>query len=316
MVHTLGLDLAGSLTATGGVGAALASTTGSESFNYLYDGNGNVISTCDSKGEITAKLAYSPFGEKLFGADLPFTFSTKTVDSSGLSYYGARYYSMELGRWLNKDKSYESGGVNVYCFCKNIPLTYFDVLGFYPVNGITFDEVSEWIRDHAFKDGLFIGSYTFDKDSVEYDLINFNVIVEWTEDVPNNQCSGCKIYKTNCSGYIHYTSYSNSIDLPELSPNVSFSQNEMNAWMDFYTAISIHEMGHKEITSSLLGVNHYIDAFGEDCGGFEYAREKCNSNLVNNAAQYNSSLLGLLSARQLEYDNNYTNPVDLPWSYQ
>ena len=124
--HTLGLDIAQSLTATGGVGAVLASTTynfslslgegqgeGVMSQHYLYDGNGNVISACDSKGEIIAKLAYSPFGlpyvalakegEKLSGADLPFTFSTKPVDASGFVYYGYRYYSPELGRWLSRD---------------------------------------------------------------------------------------------------------------------------------------------------------------------------------------------------------------------
>ena len=45
--HTLGLDLAGSLTATGGVGAVLASTTGNDTQNYLYDRTGNVIGITD-----------------------------------------------------------------------------------------------------------------------------------------------------------------------------------------------------------------------------------------------------------------------------
>ncbi len=127
--HTLGLDLAQSLTATGGVGAVLASTTGSDSFNYLYDGNGNVISTCNSKGEITAKLAYSPFGEKLSGADLPFNFSTKSSDSSGLTYYGYRFYSPEIGRWTNRDPVKDQGGYNYYVFALNNTLNNLDIIG-------------------------------------------------------------------------------------------------------------------------------------------------------------------------------------------
>jgi RHS repeat-associated protein len=108
--------LSGSLTATGGVGAVLASSSYElsansyeliASSNYLYDGNGNVISTCDSKGEITAKLAYSPFGEKIDGPELAFGFSTKPTDSSGLSYYGFRFYEPEIGRWLSRDPIFE-----------------------------------------------------------------------------------------------------------------------------------------------------------------------------------------------------------------
>ncbi len=133
--HTLGLDLAGSLTATGAVGAVLASSelkTGNltpDTFSYLYDGNGNIISACNSKGEITAKLVYSPFGEKISGTDLPFSFSTKAVDVSGLAYYGYRFYNPELGRWLSRDPADEQGGLNIYNFTANAPISNIDLKG-------------------------------------------------------------------------------------------------------------------------------------------------------------------------------------------
>jgi RHS repeat-associated protein len=137
--HTLGLDLAGSLTAAGGVGAVLASTEYlpsqspdqqiSKSFNYLYDGNGNVTASCNDNGVMTAKLAYSPFGQKTSGTDLPFEFSSKSKDASGLIYYGHRFYAPTLGRWLTKDPIGEVGGENLYAMLQNKATNNYDYLG-------------------------------------------------------------------------------------------------------------------------------------------------------------------------------------------
>jgi uncharacterized protein (DUF2235 family) len=46
-----------------------------------------------------------------------------------LSYYGYRYYSPGLGRWLSRDPMEESGGVNLYGFCANSPADSVDSLG-------------------------------------------------------------------------------------------------------------------------------------------------------------------------------------------
>jgi RHS repeat-associated protein len=119
--HTLGLDLYGSLTATGGVGAVLASTTGNDTFNYFYDKTGNVVATSDNTGTIRNKINYSPFGEVIWKSpDVPFTFSTKTVDSSGLAYYGFRFYNPELGRWPSRDP------IAIEEFGNEFPITFVD----------------------------------------------------------------------------------------------------------------------------------------------------------------------------------------------
>ena len=45
----------------------------------------------------------------------PFRFSTKWFDDeTGLYYYGYRYYSPRLGRWINRDPLEEDGGLNLY----------------------------------------------------------------------------------------------------------------------------------------------------------------------------------------------------------
>jgi RHS repeat-associated protein len=60
----------------------------------------------------------------------PFRFSTKYTEmESGLVYYGMRYYSPDLGRWLSRDPIEELGGLNLYGFSINNPVSYFDFLG-------------------------------------------------------------------------------------------------------------------------------------------------------------------------------------------
>lgn len=56
--------------------------------------------------------------------------STKYWDGeTGLYYYGYRYYSSELGRWLSRDPLGERGGYNLYAFTYNNPINFFDLLG-------------------------------------------------------------------------------------------------------------------------------------------------------------------------------------------
>ena len=44
--------------------------------------------------------------------------------------YGYRYYSPELGRWINRDPIGEKGELNLYNFIRNIPVDSVDILGF------------------------------------------------------------------------------------------------------------------------------------------------------------------------------------------
>jgi len=42
---------------------------------------------------------------------------------------GLRYYSPELGRWLSRDPIGENGGVNIYGFVWNMPVSFIDLVG-------------------------------------------------------------------------------------------------------------------------------------------------------------------------------------------
>lgn len=141
--YAWGLDLTGSPTKAGGVGALLRITNytaGSPATSYYptYDGNGNVVSLVNAtSGNLAVVYEYDPYGNYLRAAvsdsavgDNPFRFSTKYTDAeSGLVYYGLRYYSPVLGRWINRDPAEEQGGFNLYGFCGNNGVSRWDYLG-------------------------------------------------------------------------------------------------------------------------------------------------------------------------------------------
>ena len=52
-------------------------------------------------------------------------------DSTGWYYYGYRYYSPELGRWVNRDPMGEWGGLNLFGYVKNGSINKTDFLGMF-----------------------------------------------------------------------------------------------------------------------------------------------------------------------------------------
>ncbi|HDZ62365.1 MAG TPA: RHS repeat-associated core domain-containing protein, partial [Nitrospirae bacterium] len=121
-----GLDLSQSLQGAGGIGGLVASIDDTSAYQYAYDGNGNVgqlINTSDAS--IAAHYEYDPYGNELVATgpeaqNNVYRFSTKYFDDeTDLYYYGFRYYSASLGRWLSRDPIGEDGGLNYYAYVKN-----------------------------------------------------------------------------------------------------------------------------------------------------------------------------------------------------
>ncbi|MBX3403470.1 MAG: RHS repeat-associated core domain-containing protein [Phycisphaeraceae bacterium] len=161
-----GPDLSSSYGGAGGIGGLVAYCDDDYDANNhpdpdlgpmypIYDGNGNVVRMCRfvavSSGGFSgvecrtaAAYEYGPFGEALSvtGEDLgpsggggqgqrnPFRFSTKYTDAeTGLVYYGYRYYSHGMGRWVSRDPIGEADGPNVFAYVGNDPVGAVDPLG-------------------------------------------------------------------------------------------------------------------------------------------------------------------------------------------
>ena len=131
-----GLDLSGTLQGAGGVGGLLAMLSPDSCLlTPAYDANGNITDLVDTNGSVVAHYEYDPYGNTIAKsgdqADAnPFRFSSKYWDGeTGFYYYGFRFYSPQLGRWLNRDPIGESGGLNLYGFIENNALNTSDYLG-------------------------------------------------------------------------------------------------------------------------------------------------------------------------------------------
>ena len=128
-----GKDVSGTLDGAGGIGGLLYLVkNGSDVYVPLYDGHGNVMQYIDKQGIVVASYAYDAFGNIIQKSgvkadELKMRFSTKySDDESGLYYFGHRFYSPRLARWLTRDPIEEDGGINLYAYCGNNPILYYD----------------------------------------------------------------------------------------------------------------------------------------------------------------------------------------------
>ena len=122
-------------TGAGGVGGLVAVSIDGDFYFPGYDNNDNVIGYWNEDGDLVAEYAYDAFGNTIYEdgdmADVfPHRFSTKYYDAeTDLYYYGYRYYSPSLGRWISRDPIGEEGGINIYAFLSNQCLFCFDLFG-------------------------------------------------------------------------------------------------------------------------------------------------------------------------------------------
>ena len=130
-----GKDLSGTLQGAGGVGGLLYLTIDAAPFVPCYDANGNVTRYLDANGNTVARYVYDAFGGTISASGplvdaFRFRFSTKYLDTeTELYYYGYRFYSPALMRWLTRDPIEERGGLNLYGFCGNNAVCKYDTDG-------------------------------------------------------------------------------------------------------------------------------------------------------------------------------------------
>lgn len=170
-----GLDITGTLGGAGGIGGLLAiEEQGGRILLPIHDGLGNITRVVDkASGSIVAEYAYGPYGEMVGQSGdvnaCPFRYQSKYYDAeTGLSYFGFRYYSAKLGRWISRDPLGESGGFNLYGYCGNDPVNRWDYLG---MDSFLFGEGDRLMYTHELREARErANAYAADYGGEEVDL--------------------------------------------------------------------------------------------------------------------------------------------------
>ena len=116
----------------------LASADGSNVLYYLHDGLSSVRMLTDSAGAVTATLDYSEFGAPTTASTNPHTYvgglgvRNETSATSNLFYMRARWYASDLGRFISADPIGFAGGLNLYTYSSNNPVSRVDPSGLSP----------------------------------------------------------------------------------------------------------------------------------------------------------------------------------------
>lgn len=106
---------------------------------------GSLLTSRDASGAVTGATEYDAYGREVYavGTDRgSYRFARAkgyvNDDATGMQLLGARYYLPALGRFLTQDPIGHEGGLNLYAYCENSPLTATDASG----NGPDWDSMS------------------------------------------------------------------------------------------------------------------------------------------------------------------------------
>jgi RHS repeat-associated protein len=120
---------------TGGVDEYFARSDSTGTSNYLPDALGSTVALTDANGTVQTQYSYDPFGSTTqSGASSTnsVAFAGRELDTAGLYYSRARYYSPALQRFISRDPIGFGGGINLYGYAGNNPVGLVDPLGTKP----------------------------------------------------------------------------------------------------------------------------------------------------------------------------------------
>ncbi|MCC5832531.1 MAG: RHS repeat-associated core domain-containing protein [Chlamydiales bacterium] len=166
-----------------GLGAEIGSSVIIELNGSIYfpihNIQGSLAALINPYGKPHETYRHTAFGEQLTETSAsPWRFSSKRYDEeTDFIYFGRRYYSSNLGRWITPDPQGFEDGPNLYAYVHNGPLTSWDLYGLSASDYMdSFKAI--WYRlkgaDYAFRDMAFdfasrIGGRTFSNTTNVFD---------------------------------------------------------------------------------------------------------------------------------------------------
>ncbi|MEM1282580.1 MAG: RHS repeat-associated core domain-containing protein [Chlamydiota bacterium] len=161
------------------IGATTAIEVNNRTYAAINDYRGNITCLVDiATAEVMECYRYTAFGEEVvIGGDqkiktpdkaiCSWRFSSKRYENeTKFVFFGKRYYSPKMGRWITNDPLGYLDGINRYCYVHNNPLENNDLYGLITcseiLNSITsfFDNVLNVIMDFGSKASSFIQAKT------------------------------------------------------------------------------------------------------------------------------------------------------------
>ncbi len=102
-------------------------------YYYVTDHPGNVVGLVDSAGTLRNEYRYDAFGLSEYTSETianGLAYAARELDSeTGLYFNRARYYDPGLGRFISEDPIGLEGGINVYAYADNDPISNVDPYG-------------------------------------------------------------------------------------------------------------------------------------------------------------------------------------------
>ncbi|WP_304519304.1 GH-E family nuclease [Clostridium estertheticum] len=126
------------------VAADIADNTEENRYYYAQDEQGSTVFVTDKDQEIKNEYCYDAFGNVLESTEdvhNRITYTGQQFDGITNQYYlRARFYNPVIGRFTQED-SYRGDGLNLYAYCGNNPVGYFDPSGY---NALCESKSSSW----------------------------------------------------------------------------------------------------------------------------------------------------------------------------
>ncbi len=123
---------------------------------FLYsDHLGSASLTTDLNGNVVARQLYDAWGNVRYGGNMPTDvgYSGQRMDSTGLTYMHARYYSNVSGRFISADtmvpRASDPQKFNRYTYGANNPIRYTDPTGHYTKDEIMKSLTEQYGADEA-----------------------------------------------------------------------------------------------------------------------------------------------------------------------
>ena len=120
-----------------GIDNPILMDTGTEQYYYHTNDLGSVIALTDSAAAVVETYRYTAYGqpEPPSAVGNPYLYTARRYDSEiSLYYYRARYYDPHLRRFIQPDPIGYLGGMNLYAYVGNSPVSFVDPWGLANIN--------------------------------------------------------------------------------------------------------------------------------------------------------------------------------------